>query len=147
MKTKRFTRRELEEHYENDRFHTTEIYSISDECVTYSAVMDTDDGKHYAVRYYVPHKPGKIRFYEDDYPEVYPTPMLDLRIGYSLEENKTEANITPEHLTPDQRDSYIQVLEDALKALRTETAHDNLEVEVDESKFYTGEVNTVQPNP
>ena len=82
--------------------------------------MDTDDGKHYAVRYYVPHKPGKIRFYEDDYPEVYPTPMLDLRIGYILEENKTEANITPEHLTPDQRDSYIQVLEDALRVLKAD---------------------------
>lgn len=82
--------------------------------------MDTDDGKHYAVRYYVPHKPGKIRFYEDDYPEVYPTPMLDLRIGYSLEENKAEANITPENLTPDQRDTYIQVLEDALRVLKAD---------------------------
>lgn len=127
MKTKRFTQRELEEHYENDHFHTTETYSISEECVTYSAVMDTDDGKHYAVRYYVPHKPGKIRFYEDDYPEVYPTPMLDLRIGYSLEENQAETNITPKTLSREQRDTYIQVLEDALKALQAETALDNLD--------------------
>ena len=113
-------KRELEEHYENDHFHTTETYSISEECVTYSAVMDTDDGKHYAVRYYVPHKPGKIRFHEDDYLEVYPTPALDLRIGYSLEENQAEANITPECLPPDQRNMYIRMLEDALRKLKSE---------------------------
>lgn len=58
--------------------------------------------------------------------------MLDLRIGYSLEENRAEANITPEKLSPDQRCAYIQVLEDALKALRDEAALDNLEVGVDE---------------
>ena len=76
MQTKRFTRQALEEHYENDRFHTTEIYSINEECVTYSAVMDTDDGKHYAVQYYVPHKPGKIRFQQVTTQKCTPTRCL-----------------------------------------------------------------------
>lgn len=118
MQTKRFTRQALEEHYENDRFHTIEIYNISEECVTYSAVMDTDDGKHYAVQYYVPHKPGKIRFHTGNYPEVYPNPVLDLRMGYSVNANKVEANITPENLTSEQKSAYIQVLEDTLKDLQ-----------------------------
>lgn len=118
MQTKRFTRRELEENYENDRFHTIEIYSVNEECVTFSAVMDTEDGKHYAVQYNVPHKPGKIRFHTGNYPEVYPTPVLDLRMGYSVEENKVEANITPENLTSEQKSVYIQVLENALRDLQ-----------------------------
>jgi hypothetical protein len=118
MNTKHFTRRELEEHYDNDRFHTIEIYNINEECVTYSAIMDTDDGKHYAVQYYVPHKLGKIRFHTGNYPEVYSTPVLDLRMGYSVEGNKVETNITPENLTSEQKSAYIQVLENALKNFR-----------------------------
>jgi len=80
--------------------------------------MDTDKGKHYAVQYYVPHKPGKIRFHTGNYPEVYPNPVLDQRMGYSVNANKVEANITPENLTPEQRGAYIQVLENALRDLQ-----------------------------
>ena len=113
MKSKRFTQCELEEHYESDRFYTIEVYGHSGEYMTYLEVMDTDDGKHYAIQYDVPHKSGKIRFRTDEYPEVFPTPILDLRMGYSVEENHVEVNITPENLTVEQAAIYQQLLNDA----------------------------------
>lgn len=114
MSTRTFTDDELNKYYNKGRIHHQEIVNVEPDEVTYTAVLDTDDGRHYRLEYVEKLFDG-VTVYVNECQEVFPAPKVEVSITFN--ENGDPWITIPARYDADAQGVYEEMLKETIEML------------------------------
>lgn len=114
MSTRTFTDNELNEYYNSGRIHHKEIVNVEPDEVTYTSVLDADDGRHYQLVYIEKLFDG-VTIYTNESPEVFPAPKVEVSIAFN--ENGDPWITIPAHYDEEAQEVYEEMLKETSEML------------------------------
>lgn len=115
MSTRTFTDNELNEYYNSGRIHHKEIVNVEPDEVTYTSVLDADDGRHYQLVYIEKLFDG-VTIYTNECPEVFPAPKVEVSIAFN--ENGDPWITIPAHYDEEAQEVYEEMLKETSEMLQ-----------------------------
>ena len=114
MSTRTFTDNELNEYYNSGRIHHQEIVNVEPDEVTYTAVLDADDGR-YSKLGYVEKLFDGVTVYTNKCQEVFPAPKVEVSIIFN--ENGDPWITIPARYDADAQGVYEEMLKETIEML------------------------------
>lgn len=114
MSTRTFTDDELNKYYNTGRIHHKEIVNVEPDEVTYTAVLDADDGRHYKLGYVEKLFDG-VTVYVNECQEVFPAPKVEVSITFN--ENGDPWITIPAHYDAETQEVYEEMLKETAEIL------------------------------
>jgi hypothetical protein len=114
MSTRTFTNDELNKYYNTGRIHHKEIVNVEPDEVTYTSILDTNDGRHYRLVYVEKLFDG-VTIYTNECQEVFPAAKVEVSITFN--ENGDSPITIPANYTAEAQEIYEDLLKEAIEML------------------------------